>query len=161
MSRNNEQRYVCENWDRGAEVLVKTRGRGRLPSRKVKTTGIERIKLTAGQIMEVVRLLREGRDVRFAYEGEDAWRIFPCLNADGKMVAVAQSMGSFRLNTYVGKKVRLMSANGRRELEPGEYERRVRKAREERLACVTPDTTVSCPKCGYSFRVGKKLANVA
>ena len=36
-----------------------------------------------------------------------------------------------------------------------EEKRSQRKTNEE---CVTPDMLVSCPKCGYRFRVGRRIA---
>ncbi len=154
---DKEARYECDNWDEGAEVRVKPNGDGRLPSRKVVTTGVFEIKLTKAQMTALTTHARQGQEVRFTYDGESVWRVFPVLELSGKLAASVQSMNPFRQTLYKDKTVRLTTQRGTRKVERDVYEKRIEKARSFRRENISPDTLVTCPNCGTEFRVGKKL----
>ena len=161
MNAKNEARVECTNWN--DEVLVATwaKGRGKKPSRKVMTNGTERIGLSDRMGERVVGLLSRGMEVRLEIAGEDAIRLYPCAMADFKTMFVAtEAMGDFRHAPYRGRKLAFTSKRGRRRIGEEEIGRRVARAcgTAQERPHVTPDTVVTCPKCGAEFRVGKTLS---
>lgn len=168
-NEESEIRLKVTNWD--TEVTVMTNKRSSRPSnRKVLTKGIisgeDLNALTAAEdaavLTRVLDFVRAGYEYRMVDEnGEEALRFIPIVERDMKTVTlVAQTMGSFRgsLNDkevkpfYRGEEVTRKKAKdmGDKELE---HQREWSKTRLN----VSPDTLVTCPKCGTEFRVGKEL----
>ena len=153
-------RFICENWD-GPTVKVKSKGRGVLPARKVVTRGVVRIGAT--QLLHDVRVsLRRGVEVRLVENREDAVRFIPLMDSKktDKMLVNAKAMGDFCERTLSDKKARFMQYG--KEVSVEEVKAYVERKKSETHNCecdfVTPDTMVECPKCGYSFRVGRKAS---
>lgn len=147
------------DWTDGATVRIKSKGPGRLPMRKVETTGSTRVKLNRTQLTRLVGATHRGEETYIAYEGEDIIRIFPYLDADtGRMFLLAKTLGNFRSKMFTGQKLRLTSPNGRKELSRDEFNEMVESARNEKREHVTPETLVRCPRFGKEFKVGKSLA---
>ena len=162
---NEEPRYEGTDWDPVA--TVKQKGPScRTVSRKVKTKGVRYF--DGSPLMgDVITRLRQGYEVRIctARDMESAAiRLFPCLDADCRTMHVtAQAMGEFRTETLADKHavVRIGGAAAKR----AEVERYIDRAeiryakRRASMVCVTPDTTVTCPSCGSTFRVGRQLTD--
>ena len=155
----DEMRYQCENWDEPT-VRVNSKGKGRGPSRKVVTHGLCCIDITA--YLRLARLnLRRGREVRFTMAGGDAIRLFPVMERSGeRMFVCAQTMNAFRTETLADKKVRYTRRGEEVSAEAVKVFTETKKAeiRNGEETAVTPDTMVQCPKCGYRFRVGRRIA---
>jgi len=107
---------------------------------------------------EIVRYLTSGYEVRIG-SVKSGIRLFPYLNTDFKTQRiVAQTHGDFR----EAIKDCPWEESGKVKHDLGELDE-LRNRRNEfqregyKLASVTPDTMVECPKCGTTFRVGKKL----
>ena len=171
-TNTNEQRFKCENWDAEKQrfvVNIKGHGKGRHPARKVLTKGVRTIWLGSDTVKEIVMSLRHGYEVRFLDFGThtDVIRLFPMMSADLKtMLVKADTMGMLRTDTLSDKKAVFTRRGSEVSAET------VKAFAEDRLsqtpspayaaqghrnyAYVTPDTVVTCPKCGYSFRVGRK-----
>ena len=168
METINETRVVCMDWDEDVPVATWNSGRGRKPARKVITRGRARVGLTRQQSAEIVKKLASGMEVRLSIGGEDAVRLYPCADTDFKTMFVAsEAMGGFRREPYLGRHLAFMTRHGARRIGDDEIAERVARAEcgaecgadeNEEREHVTPDTVVTCPKCGYEFRVGKKLA---
>lgn len=135
-------------------VRIKRKGKGHALSRKV-VTGKPNEIVIVPELDEILEAMQNSpREFRLATsDGQEAIRLFPCLTSDLKeMVIVAQAMGDFRRGippqrtrfTYRGESI------SRKEVE-----RMNRRAKEEQH--VTPDVMATCPKCHFTFRVGKKL----
>ena len=113
-------------------------------------------------------MLREGYDVHLA----DRCRFFACVNkAHTRLEVVAQTMGKFRKAMADipfafdcgGETVSERTLRERAKLLARERaERAAAKAARARqsasAAQVTPDTQVTCPNCGATFRVGRRVA---
>lgn len=167
-NHESEIRLKVTNWD--TEVPVMTIKRSSQPSnRKVITKGVINswnnpmvANDDAAVLTRILDYVRAGYEYRMIDEnGEEALRFIPVVEKDMKTVSlVAQTMGSFRkaLNDkevkpfYRGEEVTRTKAAKliEDEAEKGrEYQRN--------RVNVSPDTLVTCPKCGTEFRVGKKL----
>lgn len=168
-NHESEIRLKVTNWDK--EVPVMTVARSCRPSnRKVVTKGViigaETSRIAededAAVLTRILDVVRAGYEYRMIDEnGEEALRFIPVVEKDMKTVSlVAQTMGSFRkaLNDkevkpfYRGEEVTRTKAAKiiEDEAEKGrEYQRN--------RVNVSPDTLVTCPKCGTEFRVGKQL----
>ncbi len=161
MNRNeSDARFTCGNWDH--EVRIQRQGphHGTL-KRKVMTKGIVHVR--AARILEgIVRSLRKGYEVRLTDGGEnDAIRIFPIASMDCRRMYVrTQAMGGFRHEAYRGRSLAFTSRRGARRVGRDEVDGRVGRTLAERdgRVHVSPDTVVACPRCGFEFRVGKKLS---
>ena len=151
-------RLECENWDNDVPVAIKAKERRRMPARKVLTTGIGRVALTKRQMGGITQMLRSGKEVRLSDGADAILRLYPCAETDFRtMFVAAQAVGSFRRAAYEGRKLRFTSAKGSRELSGEDVALRVAKVVAERREGVTPEVLVSCPKCGFEFKVGKSL----
>ena len=158
---NAEPRYVCTNWDKPIRVNVKSKGRGRFPARKVITEGITVLEVGI-ELADVCNLLNQGQEVRLRFKGEEnpAIRLFPLADTDLSVSVCAATMGTFRTDTLAGKKVELRK-NGKsisvNNLAAFATEKLAEiPSRRQDVESVTPDMMVECPKCGYSFRVGRR-----
>ena len=170
-NESTEKRFQCENWDTDYfRVNVKSYGRGRSPARKVVTKGIHKL-LLGVEHRRITDLLRRGYEVRleFAGSGQDAIRLFPIMTQDLKHMEVkADTMGSFKTDTLADKKAvfaRMGKDVSRAEIEDYDATKKsetpVGKWKpgmggESEQDYVTPDMMVTCPNCGYNFRVGRK-----
>ena len=154
----NEQRFICDNWDK-PEVEVKGQGKGKVPARKVVTR--ETIVITVDELFALIHKdLRQGNEVRLAesHVGEFL-RIVPMMDASlTKMFVEAKTMGKFRTDTLADKKVQFT----RRGTNVSEYTAKAfveqkRNEQKTEIEQVTPDTMVTCPRCKYTFRVGRRI----
>lgn len=156
-----ETRIACTNWDEETPVALKANGRGRLPARKVITNGVVKIALNRSQAERIATMLGCGYEVRLTVNGEEAIRMYPCAKSDFKTMALTcQAMGEFGNAIYRGRKLTFTSRRGHRRIERDEVDERVERAKREAADMrehVTPDSVVTCPQCGYEFRVGKTL----
>ena len=161
---NEEARFRCTNWDtesKGFRVNVKGGGSRRKPARKVITKGVWPV-ILGRTIENAIEMLRKGYEVRFVdSEGNDAIRLFPMMGTDLKTMTVgAATMGAFRDATLADKKAVFHRFGG--EVARETVERYMAEKAGERaggradVESVTPDMMVNCPKCGYSFRVGRR-----
>jgi len=106
---------------------------------------------------EIIAYLKSGYEVRIG-SMKSGIRLFPYLNTDFETQRiVAQTHGDFR----EAIKDAPWTEGGRVEHDMDEMrkcvERRNTFDRESYQSHVSPDTMVECPKCGFNFRVGKKL----
>ena len=158
---NAEPRYVCTNWDKPLNVKVKCQGRGKSFARKVITEGISVVDLDIG-LDFVCNLLKQGQEVRLRFKGEavPAIRLFPLVETDLSVSVWAATMEAFRKDTLAGKKVEIRHdgkvVSKDKALECSRAKLAERPSRRQDVESVTPDTMVQCPKCGYSFRVGRR-----
>jgi len=107
---------------------------------------------------EIVRIVRAGYEVRLGSE-ESGVRFYPLLNKEcDKMHLVAQTIGKFRESVGDLKFGIYRGGEEIDERETESFKDAVKKEFVSTSQCVTPDMMVNCPKCGYEFRVGKKLA---
>jgi hypothetical protein len=104
----------------------------------------------------IAEVIREGYDVHLS----ERCRFFTCVNkAHTELEVVAQTMGSFR--KAMADIPFAFVAGGEAVSEKTLRERAKLLAREraERAAKqVTPDVQVTCPNCGATFRVGRRIA---
>ena len=157
-----EGRYRCENWDEDYfRVNVHSYGAGRKPARKVVTKGTRSV-VSYTDPKAITDLLRKGYEVRLAFwGGEDAIRLYPIMSTDFKRMEVkADTMGSFRTDTLSDKKA-VFAMMGQQVPKSKVEEFTVAKVCQPKgggpeAGYVTPDTMVTCPKCGNRFRVGRK-----
>ena len=162
VAKDNKTRFEGVNWDEPIVNVVKSGRSGQsCLKRKVMTRGIMRIRAFAPTKEAIVKCLREGYEVRITDAMDnDIIRLFPCVKTDMKtMFVTAQSMGDFR-ECIGDKKVRSIHCG--KEISDNEVSRlknEQTKAYKEarRRLTVSPDTMVTCPKCGTEFRVGKQL----
>lgn len=143
-----------------AKVSAKSSGPHRADMRrKVMTRGVKTIDVL-DLFEEAKLLLRQGYEVRLASENDgEAIRLYPCLDANyAQMFVAAMTMGGFRQSVgdipfcmvHCGETVDL-------EEERVAKERKAETIRRQSRQNVSPDTVVTCPKCGTEFRVGKVL----
>lgn len=108
---------------------------------------------------EILGWIKSGYEVRIG-SVKSGIRIFPYLNTDFKTQRiVAQTHGDFR------EAIKDVSWNesGKVTHDPDEMRDKVEGRNKyerdghELANNVTPDKMVECPKCGFNFRVGKKL----
>lgn len=161
MNRNRETRIECTDWDGEVPVATWAMGRGRMPARKVITRGVAKVELTGRQAERIAKMLASGMEVRLAMGGEEAIRLFPCAATDFRtMFVAAETMGGFRHEAYRGRSLAFTSRRGARRVGRDEVDGRVGRTLAERdgRVHVSPDTVVACPRCGFEFRVGKKLS---
>ena len=141
-----------------ATVSLSSKGINRADMRrKVRTNGIRRID-ASDIIADAMNQLRAGFEVRLKdAEGDDAIRLYPCLDADySEMFAAAQTMGEFRHGLKdIGFTMKRSGNYANREEATAARART--KALKVRRQNVTPDTIIVCPKCGTEIRVGKTL----
>ena len=141
-----------------ATVSLSSKGSNRADMRrKVRTNGIRRID-ASDIIADAMNLLRAGFEIRLKdADGEDAIRLYPCLDADyTEMFAAAQTMGEFRHGLKdIGFTMKRSGNYANREEATAARART--KALKVRRQNVTPDTIIVCPKCGTEIRVGKTL----
>ena len=141
-----------------ATVTLSSKGSNRADMRrKVRTNGIRRID-ASDIIADAMNQLRAGFEVRLKdAEGDDAIRLYPCLDADyTEMFAAAQTMGEFRHGLKdIGFTMKRSGNYANREEATAARART--KALKVRRQNVTPDTIIVCPKCGTEIRVGKTL----
>ena len=164
-SNSNEPRYEGTDWDPVANVRLRGR-RDATPKRKVKTRGVITF-ACMGMMASVAKKLRQGYEVRLLAGMDDdtaAIRLFPCLDKECKqMFVAAQSMGAFRTVTLADKHAEVRIRGEVATETEVERFKDEHKARSEQykasMLCVTPDTTVTCPNCNTTFRVGKQLAD--
>ena len=168
-NESTEERFQCDNWDTDYfRVNVHSYGRGRKPARKVVTKGIEYVTIPTN-IGRICDHLRKGYEVRLRFaggDGKDSIRLFPFMAQDLKHMEVkADTMGSFRTDTLADKKavfalvgkqvsqakIEEFVAEKSSETPIGKW-----KGGESEQDYVTPDMMVTCPRCGYNFRVGRK-----
>ncbi len=150
--------HAITDWSYAATVRIKNKGAGRLPTRRVPVTGTTKVKLNRTQVMRLVGSVCRGEEAFISYGGEDIIRIYPYLDArTDQMVSLAETLGNFRSKLFTGLKLNFTSAHGGRDIPREEFDLIMAQARASRRAHVTPDTLVTCPKCGTEFRVGKKL----
>ena len=154
----DDMRFVCDNWDKPT-VEVTAKGKGRMPARKVVTNGVVRFQIDSA-LTFAKHNLRLGKEVRLTEDGEDAIRLIPVMDtAFDKILVCAQTMGDFRDKTLADKKARFTRCGNDVSYEAVKAFVEKKKAEiPDGGECVTPDTMVKCPKCGYSFRVGRRLA---
>lgn len=158
-----EERFQCDNWDADYyRVNVKSQGVGKKPARKVVTKGVSHVMVNVSHSV-IVDKLRKGYEVRleFSGSGQDAIRLFPFMAPDLKHMEVkADTMGAFRTATLADKKA--VFARMGKHVSKSDVEEFVREKVNQRMGgesesdYVTPDTMVTCPRCGYKFRVGRK-----
>ena len=156
-----ETRIACTNWDEETPVALKASGRGRLPARKVLTKGVVKIALNRPLAERIATMLGCGYEVQLTVNSKEAFRMYPCAKSDFKsMFLRCQAMGEFGEAIYRGRKLTFTSRRGYRRIEREEVDERVERAKREaadKREHVTPDSVVTCPQCGYEFRVGKTL----
>ncbi len=151
--RESAERLVCVNWDKENPTLIKKQAAGHAVSRKVLTKDV--YKLPAADIItEAISLLKKGYEVRLCGKASEAIRLYPCVEQDMEtMFVAAQTMGKFRTSLST-KKVKLL----RKGVEATTADMiNLNRDQKEEIARVSPDCTVTCPNCGTTFRVGKKL----
>lgn len=157
--RATDERFVCGNWDK-PEVNIVGHGKGHAPARKVCTPNGMR-KIDATEILdEAHALLRAGYEVRLASErfGE-AVRLVPMMASDlGSMQVHARAMGGFRDETLRDKRARLVRLGKEVSAKKAADYMSAKRAETPNGAEVTPDTKVTCPNCGTTFRVGRRIA---
>ena len=111
---------------------------------------------------EIAEVLREGYDVHIS----ERCRFFTCLNKSRtQLEVVAQTMGKFRKAMADipfafdcdGETVSAEKLNERARLLAAE-QRRAATKRSAATKQVTPDMQVTCPNCGTTFRVGRRVA---
>jgi len=135
--------------DKRDHYSAKAKSRGKITEDKIAVRAgldpadVERLLVAVGNAV------REGYDVHLC----EAVRFYACVLKLKTPFVTAQTLGNFRRSiadkairpTLHGKEVSLARV---KELD--------RQARREHPH-VTPDTMITCPKCGTEFRVGKEL----
>ncbi len=157
----DDMRFVCDSWDKPT-VEVTAKGKGRMPARKVVTNGVVRFQIDSALVF-AKHNLRLGKEVRLTEDGEDAIRLIPVMDtAFDKILVCAQTMGDFRDKTLADKKVRFTRRGNEVAAEAMKVFAKSKKAEASVSGgdgeAVTPDMMVKCPKCGYAFRVGRRVA---
>lgn len=159
-TKSNEMRFVCDNWDE-PEVRVYGHGKGHAAARKVVTR--ETIVINANELFRTVyENLRKGNEVRLADEHCGEWlRIVPMMDASlTKMFVEARTMGIFRTWTLSDKRAKFTRRGTDVSLDTAQsYDWMKRNQQTTKFEEVTPDMTVTCPKCKYTFRVGRRNDN--
>ena len=147
----------------GGEWMVEITkdGRRNAPSRKV-VTERETLRYQLKQFGGIMDDLRAGHEVRLAFGGMDCVRLFPLMDTKCEsMKVVAETMGDFR-NCLKDIRPKLFRVTRSEAREVGKRDvaalaEEARDRRRERV-WVTPDAMVECPRCGFAFRVGRRLA---
>ena len=151
-----EKRIRCTNWESENLVSLRAKGKNHTVSRKVLTKDVR--SLDAGDLIyDVMRLLKQGYEVRLNDHGGDAAiRLYPCVDKEMKAMYVAsQTMGDFR-HSLKGKRITFTrGGEDISEEEALDFAKKCKQRGDE----VTPDKMVTCPKCGKHFRVGKKACS--
>lgn len=112
---------------------------------------------------QIVDLLRGGFEVRL-FNG--SLRIYHLVNNDGKLTLGAQVLKDSKLAKAM-KSVKIECFRGDesvdisflRKFADDCREEARKEAKEAAKSWASPDTMVTCPKCGNTFRVGQKLCN--
>lgn len=153
---SHEKTRPVAEWE--AEVRAKRNGPKRSDmSRKVQVRGVREIAVPQ-LLLKVLGSLRRGYEVRLTDGTEGAVRLYACLDADfSRMFVASATMGAFRnaiadIPFRVKHRGNALDPTVARELK----REKARQIREE-VACVTPDLMTTCPRCGYTYRVGRKL----
>ena len=149
-------RYEGANWD--PEVRYASRGDG-TTKRKVKTKGVRRIDIPGEACGEIAMLLRQGFAVHLhdAGTGGALVRFYPVALTDGKSMRVAAQ--ALRPFTEVIRDKRPVLMHGGEVRSACEFRAFAAGLKAKAVAAqVTPDSMVECPRCGFSFRVGRRLA---
>ena len=120
---------------------------------------------------EIAEVLREGYDVHLS----ERCRFFTCVNKSRtQLEVVAQTMGKFRKamadipfafvadgeavsERTLRERAKLL-ARERAERAAEEAAKATRARQAVSAAQVTPDMQVTCPNCGTTFRVGRRVA---
>ena len=156
-NKNNDYRFVCDNWDK-PEVVLASKGKGRAPARKVVTN--DTVRIVADELVKSIATnLRSGKDVRLVSKDHgDFVRFIPFMHPKlNKMIVRAEAMGSFRDVTLADKHAKFIRLG--KEVSSNAAKAYMNNKRDEAKAEeVTPDTMVTCPKCKYTFRVGRRVA---
>lgn len=159
-TKSDEMRFVCDNWDE-PEVKVYSHGRGHAAARKVVTR--ETIVITANELFRTVHEnLRKGNEVRFADEHCGEWlRIMPMMDTTlTTMYVEARTMGIFRTDTLADKRAKFTRRGTDVSRATAQaYDSMKRNEQTHKFEEVTPDMMVTCPKCKYTFRVGRRNDN--
>ena len=163
---NTETRIECSDWN----VAISDKGFARKLNRKVLTKGTTLIAIPAAIYEKFCSELKAGNEVRFAANGEEFVRFYPVMLPNlTKMKAIAMTLNSLRDSTYAGMKdFQLVTRSGKTKRDRAAVNEMM-KRKEDEIATfkanlkqlkhgVTPDVMLTCPKCGYEIRVGKKLA---
>ena len=108
---------------------------------------------------EIAEVLREGYDVHLS----ERCRFFTCVNKSRtQLEVVAQTMGKFR---KAMADIPFAFDCGGETVSAEKLNERARRSRSRRPATaegpakqVTPDVQVTCPNCGTTFRVGRRVA---
>lgn len=111
---------------------------------------------------EIAEVLREGYDVHLT----DRCRFYACVNKQlTQLEVIAQTMGRFREAmadipfAFVEDGETVSEATLRERAKRLAAERAEKAAkRKEKAQQVTPDMQVTCPTCGTTFRVGRRIA---
>ena len=74
------------------------------------------------------------------------------------MIVCARTMGAFRKATLADKRARLVRHGEEVSAQDAADYMSARRAETPPCDEVTPDTTVTCPNCGTTFRVGRRIA---
>lgn len=111
----------------------------------------------------VIDLLRGGFEVRL-FNG--SLRIYHLVNNDGKLTLGAQVLKDSKLaKAMKGVKIECFRGDESvdisflRKFADDCREEARKEAKEAAKSWASPDTMVTCPKCGNTFRVGQKLCN--
>jgi len=110
----------------------------------------------------IAEVIREGYDVHLS----ERCRFYACVNKSRtQLEVVAQTMGRFRQSmadipfAFVADGETVSEATLRERARQLAAERRAAAAKRSAAAKqVTPDTQVTCPNCGATFRVGRRIA---
>ena len=108
---------------------------------------------------EIVRIVKAGYEVRLGHTEEDCVRFYPLLDKEcKKMLLIAQTIGGMRESV---SKLKFSVYRKGMEIDEEETEQEISQAKRKhelhQVVSVTPDTMVTCPKCGTKFRVGRAL----
>jgi len=135
--------------DKGDHYSAKAKSRGKVTETEIAAragldpSDVERLLVAVGNAV------REGYDVKLC----DAVRFYACVLKLKTPFVAAQTLGNFR-QSIADKAIR-PTLHGR-DTSLARVKELDRQARQEHPH-VTPDTMVTCPKCGTEFRVGKVL----
>ena len=153
--------YVTKGAIVGVTTARKARSYGRvgeveLSERVRRTTGFQMSPCGLLAVFDAIaEVIREGYDVHLS----GRCRFYACLNKSRtELEVVAQTMGGFR--KAMADIPFALVADGETVSEATLRARAKRAAAERRAAAkqVTPDTHVTCPSCGTTFRVGRRIA---
>jgi len=155
---NTETRFTAE-WE--PEVKFRSNGAcNRTMQRKVVTKGVDRFEAD-NLFNKSIKRLRQGYEVRWTLNGEDALRLIPITDREFRKIGIrAQTMGSF-INRMSDLMVKILKRRGEKISRDAANacisDAEQRNDDFRKLVHVTPDMMVTCPECGTEFRVGKVL----